>query len=167
MPQEIFYVIFDAVIGWVGILGSTEGLLHITLPQKSEHDVICILGSELSRAKLSYCRFKGIIERLRAYFNSREVEFRDKLDLSGATRFQREVWQVVKCIPYGETRSYAWVARQINRPKASRAVGQALGRNPLPVVIPCHRVVSNDGGLGGFSGGLDMKRYLLHLEAGA
>ena len=165
MPQDIFYVIFNTAIGWVGVLGSTKGLVHITLPQKSKQDSINILGSKLEQAELSYNHFKDITVRLKAYFSGREVEFRDKLDLSGATRFQNEVWQAVKCIPYGETRSYSWVARQINRPNASRAVGQAVGRNPLPIVIPCHRVVANGGGIGGFGGGLDMKRYLLRLEA--
>ena len=167
MTTELFYVIFDTTIGWAGILGSADGLLNITLPQNSKADIIGVLGSKLRKAKLSNSHFRGTIKNLRAYFNGHKVEFHDKLDLSDATNFQREVWQMVKCIPYGETRSYSWVARQINRPKASRAVGQALGRNCLPIVIPCHRVVANDGGIGGFGGGLDMKRYLLRIEAGS
>jgi len=164
MPQELFYVIFKTAIGWIGIIGSAKGLLHVTLPQTSKLDIIRILGFKLNQAELSNGRFKGTIKHLRAYFSGYKVEFYDKLDLSDATHFQREVWQATKCIPYGETRSYSWVARQINRPQASRAVGQALRRNPLPIVIPCHRVVANDGGIGGFSSGQDMKRYLLNLE---
>jgi len=77
------------------------------------------------------------------------------------------VWQATRLIPYGETRSYLWVAVQIGKPGAARAVGQALGRNPLPVIIPCHRVIASDGGLGGFTGGLVMKRRLLELETSA
>jgi len=90
--------------------------------------------------------------------------FPDRLDLSGATPFQRMVWEATRLIPYGETRSYAWVAGQVNKPGAARAVGQALGRNPLPIIIPCHRVIRGDGSLGGFSNGLEVKERLLHLE---
>ena len=67
-------------------------------------------------------------------------------------------------IRYGETRSYAWIARKMGKPRAMRAVGQALGRNPLPIIVPCHRVVAGDGGFGGFTGGIEMKRKLLKLE---
>ncbi len=105
------------------------------------------------------------MERLRAYFTGSYITFPDRLDLSGATAFQRRVWAATRGIPYGETRSYAWVAQQINQPRAVRAVGQALGRNPLPIIIPCHRVVTSDGRLGGFGGGLKMKSYLLSREA--
>ncbi len=105
------------------------------------------------------------MERLKGYFSGHKVAFPDELDLSGATAFQCEVWRITRLIPYGETRSYAWVAGQIKRLEAVRAVGQSLGKNPLPVVIPCHRVVASDGKLGGFSGGVEMKRQLLCLEA--
>lgn len=104
------------------------------------------------------------MERLKSYFAGHKADFPDKLDLSGATTFRREVWEITRLIPYGETRSYAWVAMQIRKPKAVRAVGQALGRNPLPIIVPCHRVLASNGGLGGFSGGLEMKRFLLRLE---
>lgn len=109
--------------------------------------------------------FEDLAERLRAYYAGRKVDFPDELDLSTATIFQREVWEATKLIPYGETRSYKWVAEQIAKPKAVRAVGQALGKNPLPVIVPCHRVLASKGGLGGFGGGLEMKRFLLQLEA--
>ncbi len=95
------------------------------------------------------------------------ASFPDELDLSTATPFQRQVWEKTRLIPYGETRSYSWVAEQIGKPGAARAVGQALGRNPLPIIIPCHRVVASDGKLCGFAGGLGMKRRLLSLEASA
>ena len=85
----------------------------------------------------------------------------DKLDLPP---FQREVWETTRLIPYGETRSYLWVAKQIKRPRAVRAVGQALSKNPLPIIVPCHRVVASDGRLGGFRRGVEMKRHLLWRE---
>ena len=74
---------------------------------------------------------------------------------------------MTRLIPYGETRSYLWVAKQIGRPGAVRVVGQALGRNPLAIIVPCHRVIASDGGFGGFGGGVEMKRHLLWLEASA
>jgi methylated-DNA-[protein]-cysteine S-methyltransferase len=83
------------------------------------------------------------------------------------TAFDREVWRAVAAIPYGETVSYAEIARRVGRPRAYRAVGAANGRNPIPIIIPCHRVVASDGGLGGYGGGLPLKRRLLELEAGA
>ena len=83
------------------------------------------------------------------------------------TAFDREVWHAVAAIPYGETVSYAEIARRVERPRAYRAVGAANGRNPIPIIIPCHRVVASDGGLGGYGGGLPLKRRLLELEARA
>jgi len=80
------------------------------------------------------------------------------------TTFQQAVWRAAMAIPYGETRSYSWIAKRIKNPKAGRAVGQALGVNPIPIIIPCHRVIDATGGLGGFSGGLGMKKRLLALE---
>ncbi len=164
MTQELFYTVFHTNAGWVGLLGSTTGLLRATLPQSSEQEACRLLGNSLNRAAISPRRFEDVIRRFMAYFSGHSVDFTDRLDLSGATPFQRRVWQAARLIPYGETRSYSWVAGQIGKPKAARAVGQALGMNPLPVIIPCHRVLASDGGLGGFSGGIATKRFLLSLE---
>ncbi|MCK4863256.1 MAG: methylated-DNA--[protein]-cysteine S-methyltransferase [Dehalococcoidales bacterium] len=145
-------------------MGSPRGLRRITLPQSSEREAGHLLGESLNRAASSPQRFKNIIERLRAYFSGQRVDFPDRLDFTLATPFQREVWQAARLIPYGETRSYSWIAGQIGKPKAARAAGQALGRNPFPVIVPCHRVLMADGGLGGFSGGIQIKKCLLSLE---
>ena len=165
MTHELYYIVFNTPAGWMGILGSKDGLRRVTLPRRSPEGIPQQLGVSPEQAVLSPQRFQDLMERLRAYFAGHKVDFPDRLDLSGATAFQREVWEATRLIPYGETRSYTWVAEQIKKPKAVRAVGQALGRNPLPVIIPCHRVLASNGGLGGFSGGLEMKRFLLHLEA--
>jgi methylated-DNA-[protein]-cysteine S-methyltransferase len=159
------YTTFNTDIGWFGILGSEKGLVSITLPQHSAQEALKLLGDSLSRATYSPILFSDLTEHLKRYFSGHKVTFPDELDLSEATTFQRQVWQITRLIPYGETRSYAWVAEQIGKPKAVRAVGQALARNRLPIIIPCHRVVNSDGKLGGYSGGLEMKRRLLHLEA--
>jgi len=87
-----------------------------------------------------------------------------RIHLNEGTPFQRQVWQALQKIPYGETRSYKWVAQKIKKPKALRAVGQACGANPLPLVIPCHRVVASSGKIGGFSAPLRWKHRLLSLE---
>jgi len=164
MHQHLFYSVFKTTAGWVGILGSSAGLIHTTLPEPSEKEVISSLGNSLSRATLSPYHFEDLIKRFQTYFSGRRADFPDKLDLNEATPFQHEVWEAARQIPYGQTRSYAWVAGQIGKPGAARAVGQALGRNPLPIIIPCHRVLASSGRLGGFSGGLEMKKYLLTLE---
>jgi len=102
---------------------------------------------------------------LRAYFAGRLRVFSLEVDPAG-TPFQRRVWATLRDIPFGDTRSYAELAREIDQPSAVRAVGAANGRNPIPIVIPCHRVIGSNGSLVGFGGGIAMKRYLLNLERG-
>jgi len=101
--------------------------------------------------------------QLREYFAGERLEFSLPLDFSG-TDFQRRVWQALLTIPYGETRTYAQIARQIGSPEAVRAVGAANGRNPISIVAPCHRVIGASGELRGFAGGLENKAWLLGLE---
>jgi methylated-DNA-[protein]-cysteine S-methyltransferase len=165
MPEPIKYITFDTTKGWVGILGSSKGILRATLPQPSAQDARRLLGEPVNYAEPSPGLFASLIKRFQAYFSGGRIDFPDSLDLSGATPFQRQTWQATRLIPYGGTRSYQWVARQTGKPGASRAVGQALARNPLPIIIPCHRVVNADGRLGGFGGGLETKILLLRLEA--
>ena len=110
----------------------------------------------------------GVIVRqaekeLREYFSGRRRRFTVKLDLDG-TEFQREAWGAMRRIPFGSTISYGDQARSIGKPKAFRAVGSANGKNPIPIIVPCHRVLASDGSLGGYSLGLPMKRRLLALE---
>jgi O-6-methylguanine DNA methyltransferase len=102
--------------------------------------------------------------QLRAYFAGERRDFELPLAARG-TPFQREVWAAVAAIPYGETAAYAQIAAAVGRPSACRAVGAANGRNPLPVIVPCHRVIGAAGALTGYGGGLDRKRSLLDLEA--
>ena len=163
--SELNYTTFDAGVGWIGVLSSSRGLLRATLPQHSAEEAQQLLG--IKYAISSPYLFDDLVQRFRSYLSGRRVTFPDKLDFSGATAFQRQVWEATRLVAYGNTRSYSWVAEQIEKPKAARAVGQALARNPLPIIVPCHRVVNTDGRLGGFGGGLEMKRRLLHLEAQA
>ncbi len=165
MTEGLKYITFNTDMGWIGILGSAKGLLSITLPQCSGQEAHQLLGDSVNYATWSPHLFEDLMQRLRTYFSGHRATFPDELDLSRATPFQREVWEITKLIPYGKTRSYSWVAEQVKKPKAARAVGQAMSRNPLPIIIPCHRVLNIDGKLGGFGGGLEMKRHLLDLEA--
>jgi len=104
-------------------------------------------------------------KELEAYFARRLRSFATPCDLRGLTPFTRAVLRITAKIPYGELRSYRWVARRLGRPRATRAVGNALARNPIPIMIPCHRVVRSDGSLGGYALGLGWKRRLLDLES--
>jgi len=101
--------------------------------------------------------------QLKEYFAGTRNQFELELDFAG-TDFQKQVWQALLTIPFGETRSYSQIAEQIGNPKAVRAVGAANGRNPISIIAPCHRVVGASGGLTGFAGGLEAKQYLLTLE---
>jgi len=109
--------------------------------------------------------FREVVAQLKAYFAGQLRRFDLALAPEG-TPFQREVWSMLETIPYGETISYGELARQLNRATAHRAVGAANGSNPIPIIIPCHRVIGADGSLTGFGGGLAIKRTLLMLEAG-
>ena len=107
-------------------------------------------------------RTKDILDR---YFNGESVDFRDlPVKIESGTDFQNSVWDAIHQIPHGEVRSYKWIAEQIGRPKAVRAVGNATGSNPITIIIPCHRVIGSNGNLGGYGGGLERKRQLLTLE---
>lgn len=103
--------------------------------------------------------------QLREYFSGKRKTFSIALDMRG-TRFQKEVWEALLAIPFGETRSYGQLAKQLGNPRATRAVGAANGRNPISIIVPCHRVVGSSGKLTGFAGGLETKARLLSLESG-
>ncbi len=105
---------------------------------------------------------KNVLDR---YFDGESVDFREiPVKIEIGTEFQNSVWNTIHQIPFGEVRSYKWIADQIGRPKAVRAVGNATGSNPITIIIPCHRVIRSNGNLGGYGGGLERKRQLLSLE---
>ncbi len=122
------------------------------------------------KTQLAYCvdetlnaPLKHAAEEMRRYLAGEHVEFTCPLDLHG-TPFQLAVWQALRTIPYGETRSYGEIALHIGKPTASRAVGAANGANPVAIIVPCHRVIGSNGTLTGYGGGLPTKEWLLHLE---
>ena len=161
----IKFAIVSTKFGWVGLGGSEVGLVLLTLPKSSRKAALSGIKEFAGDAVEDTSAFSDLPYRLQGYFDGEKVSFPDSLDLSGATTFHRAVWNATRSIPYGETRTYAWVAQQIGRPQAFRAVGGALARNPFPIIVPCHRVLASNGNLGGFSGGLALKKRLLELEA--
>jgi len=163
--DALTFMICDTWLGWMGLVGSPYGLKRVILPHKSKKAVLDQIASSgcAAESRDTAC-FGDLPDRLRRYLEGERVVFDDKPDLAGTTCFQQNVWQTVCDIPYGEIRSYGWIASQLGLPKAARAVGQALARNPVPIVIPCHRVIGGNGNLIGFGGGVEIKEFLLHLE---
>jgi len=158
------FCLCDTDLGWIGLVLSPRGLRAATLPRRDRSDALreaLALGGQEEAPK---GEVGDLPQLLRRYARGEPVAFPDSLDFSGATPFQRAVWLATQDIPYGETRSYGWLAARVGRPGAARAVGQALATNPWPIIVPCHRVVGADGSLGGYGGGLDMKERLLRLE---
>ncbi|MBI5650269.1 MAG: methylated-DNA--[protein]-cysteine S-methyltransferase [Chloroflexi bacterium] len=161
---EIGIAIFNTRLGWIGIAWNARGIVALNLPRATRANALRDLQREFSDA-IVHTRAPDEIEReLREYVAGTRREFRLALDWSAIGAFQRAVLQAARKIPFGETRSYGWIAQQIGNPRASRAVGRALGANPIPIILPCHRVIASDGGLGGYGGGLPLKRKLLQLE---
>ena len=160
------YTVVGTNLGWVAVGSSEMGLSFLTLPQPSFETALAGIECFVKGAVEEGSVFGDLPFRLQRYFDGGKVTFPDKLDLEGATDFQRVVWNATRSISYGEVRSYAWVAKRVGRPRACRAVGGALALNRFPIIVPCHRVVAGDGSLGGFGGGLGLKKYLLDMEAG-
>jgi len=158
------FCIVETALGWLGLVLSPAGLRAVTLPRRDRDDALREVLALGAREETGDRELGDLPERLRRYARGEPVAFPDALDFSAATPFQRAVWQAMRDIPYGRTRSYGWLAARVGKPRAARAVGQASAANPWPIIVPCHRVVSSNGGLGGYGGGLDMKERLLLLE---
>ena len=168
--MNLYYDVFETPLGWMGVLASGKGLRQTTLPQTSPDQCVALMGEEIEHAIFSPERFGDLKRKLGLYIQGEAVTFGDELiDVEDASPFLRAAWKACRSIPRGETHSYKWLAAQAGRPQAPRAAGQSMARNPLPVIIPCHRVIASDGGLGGFGKGssqLELKKRLLELEAG-
>ena len=148
----------DSPVGPLTLAGRGHRLMHLVMLDQT---------NEPSRGgwQRDDDAFSDAVEQLDAYFAGERQEFDLELDLVG-TRFQRRVWEALLTIPYGETRSYGYIAEQIGSPSAFRAVGLANGHNPIGIIVPCHRVIGANGRLTGYGGGLERKRVLLELERG-
>lgn len=148
------------------LAASKMGLCRLMLPRESSlHSLKAWVDKYFPQADVVYdqLRLAPYINQLDEYFKGKRQTFDLALDLKG-TDFQKSVWKALLNIPYGTVKSYSEIAREIGLPNAARAVGSANGANPVPIVVPCHRVIAKNGTLGGYSGGLDIKRKLLNIE---
>lgn len=153
----------DSPIGRLILLADDDGLKRILFANQELADIG--LASDVVPEEADDAVLVATAEQLGEYFAGKRTAFELRLHLEG-NNFEREAWRALATIPYGETISYGHQAEIIGRPGAFRAVGSANGRNPIPIVLPCHRVVGSDGSLTGFGGGLDVKQWLLDLESG-
>ena len=153
------YSYLDTPIGRLLIAGDDDAVRRIDFPKDGKAGRPEASWEESARGAVGEA-----MRQLREYFAGRRSEFELPLAPEG-TEFQRTVWNRLREIPYGETISYGELAKRVGNPKASRAVGAANGQNPIPIVIPCHRVIGSNGKLTGFGGGLPVKEALLALEA--
>ncbi|MFH0851055.1 MAG: methylated-DNA--[protein]-cysteine S-methyltransferase [Candidatus Bathyarchaeota archaeon] len=161
--EKIYYCDIDSPIGKIWTAASSTGLIRLNLPCGEDRflqelDRQIDTEPEYRPGKLD--ELSGWLEK---YFKGKPMTYDESFDIRG-TEFQKMVWREIYKIPYGRLTSYGLIAKDMGKPGASRAVGNAVGQNPLAIVIPCHRVVWNNGGIGGFGGGLDRKRFLLNLE---
>lgn len=162
--------IFETTWGWVGMSASERGIQSIVLPKSSRKAVEQDLSRRRHAERLSSSgqQCSDLLDhaqvQLMDFLEHRRRVLDFPIDMSRGTSFQRRVWKAIVRIPYGRVRSYRWVADRVGGFQLARAVGHALGANPLPMIVPCHRVVTSDGSLGGFTGGLSVKRRLLELE---
>jgi methylated-DNA-[protein]-cysteine S-methyltransferase len=153
------YTYMPSPIGRLLLCGDEERLSGLYTPPAAE-DPDLVRGRP--RANVAFARVR---EQLEAYFDGERVEFDVPLSFDGAPAFFESVWRRLLAIPFGMTVTYGELATQLGRPTAARAVGMANGRNPISIIVPCHRVIGSGGGLTGYAGGLDRKRYLLRHEA--
>ncbi len=147
-----FYDIFESPMGLIYLIFSGKQLTGISFQKP-----------------VNIAFKKGVAPRnfrkeLEEYFRGRGDNFTQKIKFLKGTDFEEKVWLCLKKVPFGETRTYKWVAESIGSPTATRAVGQALSKNPIPIVLPCHRIIESDGSIGGYSSGINIKRRLLELE---
>lgn len=163
--EQIFYSYYQYK-DWNLLLGATnKGLCYIGFDETTIDNLI-----QSCKKQFGQCTFvknkdplSPFIKELNVYFDGELTSFSVPLDFHG-TNFQMNVWKALLTIGYGETVSYSHIAALINNPKALRAVGTAIGQNPIPIIIPCHRVIAKNGSLGGYSGGLHIKERLLAIE---
>jgi len=174
VEKELYYACLDSPVGRLGLAATSKGLVSLDFVDLLAEDYGVVLKKQFPGRILAEISEKQdetaepspierALEELKEYFAGKRQEFTCPLDLGG-TSFQKKVWQALREIPYGETVSYEAIAEKIGNIKAVRAVGQANGKNPVAIIVPCHRVIRKSGDLGGYSSGLEIKRFLLGWE---
>ena len=148
---------YKSPIGWIDLIAEGNRMLRASFSEEAP------LSEPTFPPTLPV--LNRTIKLLDIYFAGGPIDFAEiSVQLAYNTDFQQQVWNAIRQIPYGEVRSYQWIADRIGRPKSARSIGNAVGANPVSILIPCHRVIRSNGALGGYGGGLDRKRQLLALE---
>jgi len=162
------HTIFKTDFGWAAIQGDHLGITRSSLPLSSKRSCEQEVSSWHPESKYDGDSFIGLRHRLQSYFSGCREDFHDvKLNLHGSSPFYKRAWIVCRSIPPGETRTYKWLSEQAGSPGAARAAGQAMAKNQLPILVPCHRVLGSNGTLTGFgaeSKQLELKEKLLRME---
>ncbi|MBI2842067.1 MAG: methylated-DNA--[protein]-cysteine S-methyltransferase [Armatimonadetes bacterium] len=160
--MSLYYSIIETAFGWVLIAGRNGALVEVELPERTREEAAARVPAGATECS---DRFGDLPERLRLYFDGRPMDFSDVLvKFEEIGEFEERVLREAMKAPYGRLTSYGALAAAAGSPRGARAVGNAMRRNPAPVIVPCHRVVHSDGSIGGYGGGIDLKRRLLRLE---
>jgi methylated-DNA-[protein]-cysteine S-methyltransferase len=162
--DEEHFVVYESSIGYIVIVTKNGKVVSLDVTDKGTYEARKMILSIYPDARESMTSFKIIRTLLDRYLQGREVDFDVEVDISHLGVFTQEVLNELREIPWGVVRTYGWLAKKIGKPGAARAVGQALKRNPVPIIIPCHRIIRDDGTIGGFSMGVNIKERLLALE---
>ena len=165
VTTKVYCTSFDSRIGRIYVASTDTGVCKISVPRETRKDFFDWLKEHFDVDMVidNRARNREVIDQLTRYFNGKLAKFTCPFDLMG-TPFQIRVWKELNKIPYGSTITYKALAKRVNAPGASQAVGRANGANPLPIIIPCHRVLGSDGSLVGYSCGIKTKEFLLRLE---
>ena len=162
--EEVYYSSVSSPLGTICFASDSIGVCLLKFGLREQEFLEILVGAGMEpRAESESTR--GASEEIRAYFEGKITRFSIPVHPRGSP-FDMKVWAALQRIPLGETRSYQEIAQEVGNPRACRAVGGANGRNPIPLLIPCHRVIKKDGGLGGFSSGAEIKKWLLQFERG-
>jgi methylated-DNA-[protein]-cysteine S-methyltransferase len=152
--SSTFFDTLGTSLGTLRLIFTDGFLTGISFENKNPQGIVMAKSDISAQAK----------KELTEYFNGARTFFTCRTMFTVGTAFEKKVWDILGEVPYGETRTYKWLAERIGKPRAFRAVGRALGKNPIPIVVPCHRIIESDGTLGGYSSGIDIKRRLLEME---
>lgn len=164
--MSVEYRLLKHRVGWIGFVATQRGLRRVLLPARSRATLEHAVSREFPDARENPRLLPDFAREFVRYFDGQSARFATRFDWSDRTDFDSDVWRACSRIPYGRTSTYGELAAAVGRPGAARAVGAAMGRNPCPIVVPCHRVLRSDGSLGGYSGadGVEFKRRLLEME---
>ena len=163
-PHTLVYNIFKTPIGKIGAAVTPLGVCQVMLSLSKESEFIKTLKTIHPNPQKLPNQLIELEKEFHLYFSNKLKIFSFKPDLLQGTKFQQRVWNKLKSVPFGKTKSYQWLATAIGQPKTTRAVGNANRRNPIPIIIPCHRIIRKNGDLGGFNGRINLKKYLIDLE---